>query len=711
MTPRSISTERQNRIKQEARKKHGINLDIYERKTLVNRLANFDNGIFNRHFPDIEKQVRDLVTNKPFLQPDKGSLAEFSVLRASVAFCFNKRAPHTRKSMVDYLTLGLLMGSAPMTIGELVEKYQKTIAGQRPPNNQIEASVDRLMSGGLLDKTVDRVQLSDVAKSTLASNTIRANEATEALIADVIEEVYRISESKLSAEECEILSQNTKDVLVKYFQLFGIEISNQILQDGIPSAVYLDSSEDLLNTAKRRLTTQMGELLISVISQILKNPTEEQAETLANWSLAYLGVEIMNLDPTLRELQSTRFSSKVFMLDTDFILDCVVSECPWSKVNTNLIHILRELGSRVIIPEYCIEECIKHAKIAHRTYNYFGQKLLSLSDSLVDVQVGNIFVQGYYYGRLNGSISPGTNFSQYLQNYFEPQAPLPFFTEVIRSALPGGIEIIDPSKLLTESIPEKQVLVMAKELARIMSTSRKAEYRSPDDIEHLAKIDSQLFLTAYYLSGQAEGPSAQFLGNCCYLLTASGRYRRSAKKVGLRDYVTTRPQTLIALLEFVGKLEITPTQLVSLFENPLLIYAVSQSWGDVGVLLDSGIMLRDKSIARLRWDLAAGLHNRIVDVEQAEQVAEVTDKPEPADIMEREYIDLIKSAVSRGYRRIPELEALMQSLEKAEDDAQAKEKTYVEMLEGYDELEKTITYFGKRRQKYLRRLASKIKKR
>jgi len=77
-------------MKQDARKNHGINLNIYERKTLVNRLADFNNGIFYRHFPDIEKQVKGLVVKNPFMQPEAGSLIESCMLRASIAFTFSE---------------------------------------------------------------------------------------------------------------------------------------------------------------------------------------------------------------------------------------------------------------------------------------------------------------------------------------------------------------------------------------------------------------------------------------------------------------------------------------------------------------------------------------------------------------------------------------------------------------------------------------------
>ena len=579
--------------------------------------------------------------------------------------------------------------------------------GIEPPTTQLEASLRRLSSKGLLDRHQDRVSLTRFAKQSGASIIIRANEATNALISDISSEISRISEEKLSERDNQIIARNTRDVLIKLFRSFGIELANQVLRDVTPSAVYLDASEDLLEIAKNQLTPEVGELLIHVISQVLRNPTEDQAETLVNWSLAYLGVQITNIDPRLRELQAMRFAKKMFVLDTDFILDCIVQECPRSNTYLNLIQTVKNLGCRVIIPESCIQECTIHAQISPRTYRHFGEKLLSLGEEFVDEVVWNVFVKGYYYARVNRYSSPRTSFRSYLHNYYEPSAGKEFLIDVIKNRFPAGIEILDISSLLTRSIPEEQMLSMSSVLQEVISSSIKSKYRSSDDVEQLAKTDSCLFLTTLYLNEESERVPGQILGGYCYLITSSGKYLRSAKKIGLRDVVTTRPQALVALLDIIGEIKITPTEFVRLFENPMLVHAVRQAWNDVEVLLDSGIDLRDKSIARLRWDLDQELHSRISALEEAEVMADAAAEDISVSMGDIEFTELIKSATARGYKKIPGLEAFMQALEKEGREKKEKEEAYNELLEKYKELEEAITHFGKRKQRYLRRIASK----
>ena len=707
VTPHSISTDRQDQMKHDTRKEYNVNLSIYERKTIVNRLANFDNGIFHRHFPDIETQLQELTTKKPLLSLDDSTLLESAKLRSSLAFSVTKESPRVRDSIFDGLTLSIITHSTDkdITTSDLRSKYSEHM-GLQLPAAQLEASLQRLSSRGLVGLRQDRVSLTKLAKQSDASITIRANEATNALILDISDKISTISEKELSERDNQIIAKNVRNVLTKLFRLFGIELANQVLKDVTPSAVYLDASEDLLETARNQLPPDTGELLIHVISQILRNPTEDQAETLANWSLAYLGVQIMNLDPGLRELQSTRFANKMFVLDTDFILDCIVQECPGSNTYLNLVKTLRNLGCRVIVPESCIQECITHAEISPRTYNYFGDKLLSLSDVFVDEVVGNVFVKGYYYARINRHISRGTRFRDYQRNYYEPSAGRTFLIEVMENRFPEGVEILDISSLLTRSIPEEQMSSMSDALYEVFSSDMKSKYRSSEDIQKLAQTDSCLFLATLYLNEESERVPGKILGGCCYLITSSSKYLRGAKKIGLRDVVTTRPQALVALLEIIGGIKIAPAEFVRLFENPMLIYAVRQAWNDVQVLLDSGIDLKNASIARLRWDLDQELHSQISALEEAEVMAEASKEEVSVSMGDIEFTELLKSATARGYKKIPELDAFMQALEKAESEAREKEEAFNELINKYKELEGAITHFGKRKQRYLRRIAS-----
>jgi hypothetical protein len=710
VTHRSISAERQRSLIETARKKHDVSLKIFEKRTIANRLANRENGIFVRYFSNIEKQIATLTANQvPMLSGDGMNLVEISMLKSSIAFTFNKDAPRARKSIFDFLTLGLLLEkpSEYIAVPKLDERYGIPSRKGRPPEGQVRSSLNRLTERGFIEWKGDAVRPSSRALEAVDGSTAGANDATRSLITDIVDEVCQTSQEKISEEDRLKIERNTQEVFVMLFRLSGIEIANQVLKERMPGPVYLDSMPALVAKAKRQLPANLGELLISVISQKLATPSKEQARTLTDWSLAYIGAEDMNLDPNLKEFQATRFARKTFVLDTDFILDCLVKECLRSKIYLNLVNTCLRIGSKVIIPISCLSECIKHAQLSPRTYNHFGSKLLSYSEEIVYAMVWNVFVKGYYSGILSRAIPRTMKFENYLQNYYNQDRPIDFMREVIKTNFPPGVEILDPSTLLSQETPEELIARLREELFQGMMQSKKAGYRTLEGSKDLADTDARLFLTTLYLNGTEPNPSGNILGGDYYLVTGSGRYLRAVGRIGLKDVVTTRPQSLIALLDLIGNIELTGPEFVNLFENPLLAHAAELSWGDVSVLVDSGIQLNGMSLPRLRYDLDEELHRHIVAFCKAETKADRAKESAEIDTSESAYIKLLKSASARGYKKIPEVERFMQILERTKEDAESKAKALESLAKDYQEMEKTITYFGKKKQRYLQRMASR----
>ena len=505
VTTRKMSSERQSTMVQDARKKHSINLIIFERKTLVNRLAQFENGIFYRHFPDIETQIKLLVSRRTLLSTTDANLREEAMLKAATTFVFAPKALEVRKSIFDYMILEVLLkhSDSGMKEVQLMEEYRKTLGVDSPPKSQISATINRLKSNGLVEEKEDILKPTQLAIETAVGSSVKANASTSSLIADVLDQICNISKRKLPSQIEQIISRNARDVLAKLFQLFGIELSNMVLIKMTPSPVYFETSETLIQLAQKDLPPELGDLLIAVLAHIIKSPTEELAEVLRNWAFAYLGSQIMLLDPALKEFQATQFRQKIFILDTDFILACVVKESPNSKVHLDLIKNLKGMGCRVIVPLSCLKECITHASIAHRTYHFFEEKLLSLPSYFIDEKVGNAFVTGYYYGCLLRLLPSRTPFLKYLANYYEPKDPEKYFRDVIEDILPEGIEIINPNSMLSVAIPNDKLSPLTSALLELFSKSKKSEYRSAKDNFELAQSDATLFLTATYLNASS----------------------------------------------------------------------------------------------------------------------------------------------------------------------------------------------------------------
>ena len=84
----------------------------------------------------------------------------------------------------------------------------------------------------------------------------------------------------------------------------GLELANQFLEKATPSPSTWSRRTGFSPLRSNKLKT-LGEMLVSALADAIQNPSAEQSQMLASWARAYLGQAIMNLDPSLQELQQT----------------------------------------------------------------------------------------------------------------------------------------------------------------------------------------------------------------------------------------------------------------------------------------------------------------------------------------------------------------------------------------------------------------------
>ncbi len=490
----------------------------------------------------------------------------------------------------------------------------------------------------------------------------------------------------------------------------GLELANQFLEKGNPAPLYLESSARILDLAKRQTSDAIGELLVAVLANMIQHPTEEQSKILANWARAYIGECVMNLDPALREFQETKLINKTFILDTDFALRCIIKEHPSHKLDLTLLERLNDLGCRLIIPPAVVKECVTHVTLALSNYSKFkGISLMGLTPEFVYTKVNNIFVQGYYYGIKGLVIPPKWTFQDYLDNYYDAEDPTRFFNNVMEGILPPKVETIDPESLLVKGPPDPSMIEEVRtELLKLLEKSPKSESRTAEQRQQLALTDARIFVAALQLNSEHEDQTKGcILGRACYVITDSGRYLRAAKELKIRDVVTTRPQQLVTLFELMAGPMADDAAIVQLFDNPMLYHAVEEVWDDVRILLNNGIGLSGKSLARLRWDLDIKLHERISALKLAEERAEEEGASVDIDGGDREYVQLLEDATSLGYPSHKLLESLNEALAQAKNDAETQRISKEQLQEKLDLFSTEIDHFGKKKQRYLRRIMKK----
>lgn len=682
--------------------KNKIRLDIIERKTFITSLSK-NNHLFYRYFPDIKKQLQsDLFDKSSIFSEHSDKALTKSLLKCSLLFTFNPDIQIQRKSLFDNTILSIVADKKDLTI-ENIQTILESEFDKALPDSQIQASLKRLIKSDFIKRNEeDKYILTTKAVAKIEGNVVKINSATEALINEVCAKTIYLYNQKVSIQIQNILERNTKKALSSFFRLHGLDYYHSTNGEENSNTMYfnwdIENEYDIIETVKVDLPKQIGELLVYSIGELIKNPTVEQADILANWSKAFIGVQIMGLDPILKDFQIKELSEKTFLLDTDFVLYCIVDNCIISPTYQKILNELVKIGCNIVIPEAVVYEVTKHAEYSVRSYNYFRNTFDVVDELVIEDKIPNVFVKDYYQAVHKNSLN--MSFNKYLSNYLNKEASYDYMVDLIKDRLPKKVQIKEVSSLLNEEIPADILENLTKEIYNETVKTFKSLSRSIDENEEIARNDAKFYLTSYYLTKGMKKNEKEILSGDYYLITTSNRAVRCARKLNIYGDVIVKPQTILGLLESVGFFTPTSRDVVSLFDNPFLINAVNENWSSLKDLVDAGIDLSGKNIVRLKWDLDETLHKYFTykssdnaDSEENENDSE----PQNEVIDLDDFANLAKEVKSKGYKFIPTVDKLIDDYEKTKADKNEQERIN-------SELSKSIEKFGKRKQHYLKKI-------
>jgi hypothetical protein len=689
VTTTSFGAERQEEAKKLVRKDYDLSLEIYENRTLMTYLSNFENGMFYRVFPDVRRQVEALLASEGERRRDDAQAREREFLKVCCAFSFDPAARKTRKSLIDQTVLALISmeGGIPLSAGKVLARATEILGpGVLADESQVMAAIGRLISGGRLESNREGFYVSTGGQLSIESAQAAMEANSEASIGDIIADVVQALGESISDAERLQLAENARTVLVEYFRLNGLELANSILSGVAPVLVYGGATERLKEMASCRLRPHLGNLLFDAIGSAIANPTEEQARYFANCSRAYLAVQVMNIDPALREFQASRIANKTFVLDTDFVIDAIIQDLPKSSIYRNLVNQLLSLGAKVLVPEEVLHEVTTHFMISVRTYDYFADYLNSLTEELLTAQVQNALVRGYwYYAHGRGCYRNG--FMKYRQNYYDEGSKEAFVAEVAREALPG-VNIGSIADVLGVDVDQSKVEPVRSVMLELSRASVRIAHRTEEQIAELSNIDTLLMLATAKYNESSSTDSKTVLGHKGYIITTSGRYIRAAERLNLDIRVSTRPQILIGLMEMFSPGGIDDRHFVALFENPIIQQSIDKCWSGIEVLLSAGIELRGVSLTRLKHDVETRLHTHISNIREAE---------EDDDAKVDGQIELVQVAEKQGYQPNTVVATLMAKGTAVEDELK-------KLAEENEVLREAVKSFGRKKERWLRRL-------
>lgn len=518
----------------------------------------------------------------------------------------------------------------------------------------IRKAMQKLTKDGLLIPKGNGLVPHEKIAEKMKEEDSKIGERTDAVFDTIIEDTKRLLEEECSVEESTQMRENIKNAFNLYVRMYGFE---SFVNKDVKTTIDIVDDEDIVKAAMNNLSEEKGEALVEVLSDLLEHPTREQATTMDLWVKIYIGTQVMRLDPQLNELEAQNLRDKKFVLDTDFLLYCLVSHPKQSRSYQRLLKVLRKVGCQLIIPEDVVIEVLKHAQCAERNYKHFAKMLNTVKRETIEIKANNVFVKDYCLYDLEANHHQ--TIKQYMDNNFlSNEDPLDFMKQVIQNQLriePGNddkLEVDQEYKKYMESLTEKIYY------RTIYTDSDK--WRTDEEAKALSRTDARLYLSVLSMNKRIkDSNTGELLRANAYLVTGTTKSIKSAHEIGIHRSFVTRPELLINLMAEIGEFDDRKQGFVNLFDNPFLAHVLDTNWEMIRNLSEIGLNMHDKSITKLKRDLGVVYHKYLTK----EADVEVIDTTPNFDVVRikraKDFFAFAEEVNKLDYQLIPELQEMV----------------------------------------------------
>lgn len=683
------------------RLKNQKSLQIFDLSAFVTVVGSHQD-LLQRYFPDLNSQIQKDFLNDDYFSDSGEDILSISMIKSTLLFSLSPdlKTNQQRKSLFDKSVLSVISSvDDGFNLKEIMEVFHRKF-GKILVDSQVKAALERLTTKGLITINDEKYKASKNAKQEIMSGIAHVEQRTNALIDDIIAQTHVVASGiKCSVDDDKQMWANIKKTLNLFFKYYGTDLAMDV-DSIVPNMV---RQEELTRLLKDGLQPDFGECLVYSLGDILSHPNKEQLEIISLWARAFIGTQLMKLDPMLGAFQGNVFKEKVFILDTDFVLNCMVKYGKQSSVYSSLLKELLKIGCKVYITDDVVQEVVTHAEFAKRNFNYFKNTFEATDESVIYEQLKNVFVIDYYISILKKDNEfSNKSFSSYMSNIYDSDDSYNFMLEVMENRLPKGVVIGDDELKKQVGIDVVERDTLAKSIYEETIKTYKAAYRSDEENWQIAKTDAELYLIARGLNKNLPVNKNKILmDGKAYLITNSTRSIRCAKSNGIFSTVVSKPSVLVALLSEIGWFDASDKSIIDLLGNPFLAEITNQSWNDLKVLVDSGVDLRGKELPRLRRELKHVIHDLIT--QEDDDLERVNDNSfdEGMTIPKMEDIDqFVQFAIvihSKGYKMIPAAEAMIEKYKQLKADKEGQE-----MIN--ERLKEELNKVGKGKQNYIRRV-------
>lgn len=610
-----------------------------------------------------------------------------ALLEGSILFALNRNKSFSagRDAMFLQCVFAIVSSKDQKWTDALVQDIFHERFGKNYNLDIIKDATRKLLKEGWLAREDDGFVTNKNIADKIKADSERKKKLTDELIGFIISSVETRLQAKLTSAECQHMEQNIKDTFNLYIRIFGFE---SFVNNAVASGTGVVEDDDIVNTAMNGLPEDKAEMLVNVLSDLLENPSREQAGTLMMLVKIYLGTQIMRLDPQLNALEKDNLKGKKFVLDTDFILYCLVTHPKQSKGYRTLLRVLRNAGCHLIIPEAVAIEVQRHAQCAEFYYQRSFKLLKSIDRDIIEQRVNNVFVKDYCLHDLHAERHQ--TIKQYMMNnYLSDENPLEFTKNLIRDRLH-----IEPENGDDLEVHQDYLIYQEDLTQKILERTRNADtdkVRKEEEMCALSETDAKLYLSVLSLNKDVRNDNTgEMLKAKAYLVTGTTKSIKSAYELGIRRNFVTRPELLINLMAEIGEFDDSKKEFINLFENPFLAHIIESNWEMIRNLTEAGLSLHDKSITVLKNDLGKVYHKYLTKDADVEVIDTTTHFDVVRIRQSKDFFEFAQEANRLNYKMIPEVQGMIDAYKQeinmrmsAEEKQRIAEKLLARKVKGY----------------------------
>lgn len=316
-------------------------------------------------------------------------------------FVLNRKSTDIRKELYDHMIAYGLYNNTKveefLEYNKLMDKLKDEFHfSETPPKLHIDEAIQRLIGS---DDVVVKEQLLKLTrkKRDQIDSELTASENTETKVIENLQEKIKENIPSITEKQLHSITDNLYELFGSLFASYGNETAKIFLEAG-KSVQDLKKQTNFQQIYQEKilatLATKHHDTIDKIFNNFFEKSTPEISKFFYTLSQSYVYLQILNVDPELKQLENIAWSKKWIFLDTNVLIFLLFEGSSLFGPMRSLIIQTKNLGLRLLITPKTVQELEKN--IENNKAKYQNLKIKSkFVSAFDDVGEENSFLTTY----------------------------------------------------------------------------------------------------------------------------------------------------------------------------------------------------------------------------------------------------------------------------------------------------------------------------